>query len=200
VSIRLRVIDGVTVALCAARSIPKAGDVYLDDAQHAALASKFAADFASEGRMVRAEHMRVLRRSFDHALITEVQTYNGIPAYACTASQLALREAIAVVLDVQPDPDDHVALRAREESDNPNRTWWDKTYGPGSELDCSDLPLQDGTCGEQGRPSAGPDDRIRVCELATGHEGYHRDGSVRWLGSHVEVDEEPVILDVGKTP
>lgn len=48
-SIRIRRIGGVTVALCAARSIEKPGDVYLDDAQHHALAEKFSADFQSEG-------------------------------------------------------------------------------------------------------------------------------------------------------
>ena len=48
-SIRIRKVDGVLVALCAARSIEKPGDVYLDDAQHHALAEKFAADFQSEG-------------------------------------------------------------------------------------------------------------------------------------------------------
>ena len=48
-SIRIRTVDGITVALCAARSVEKRGDVYLDDNQHHALAEKFAADFQSEG-------------------------------------------------------------------------------------------------------------------------------------------------------
>lgn len=48
-SIRIRHVDGLLVALCAARSVEKAGDVYLDDSQHHALAEKFAADFQSEG-------------------------------------------------------------------------------------------------------------------------------------------------------
>lgn len=46
-AIRLRQVDGVWVALCAARSIPKTGDLYLDDAQHTALSAKFARDFNS---------------------------------------------------------------------------------------------------------------------------------------------------------
>lgn len=50
-SIRLRTIEGVRVALCAARSVPAEGDVYLDDADHRALGVKFDLDFASEGRM-----------------------------------------------------------------------------------------------------------------------------------------------------
>ena len=48
-SIRIRVVNGVTVALCAARSMEKRGDIYLDDAAHHALSQKFAEDFASEG-------------------------------------------------------------------------------------------------------------------------------------------------------
>jgi hypothetical protein len=48
-AIRLRRVDGVLVALCAARSQEKLGDFYLDDAQHHALAEKFSADFQSEG-------------------------------------------------------------------------------------------------------------------------------------------------------
>ena len=48
-SIRLRTVGSVTVALCAARSVEQLGDVYLDDNQHHALAEKFAADFRSEG-------------------------------------------------------------------------------------------------------------------------------------------------------
>ena len=40
-AIRLRTVDGVTVALCAARSVEKPGDRYLDDGEHMALARKF---------------------------------------------------------------------------------------------------------------------------------------------------------------
>lgn len=50
-SIRIRTVDGVMVALCAARSVEKPGDVYLDDAQHHALAEKFREDFTSEGAL-----------------------------------------------------------------------------------------------------------------------------------------------------
>jgi len=51
VSIRIRRVgaEGRLVALCAARSIEKPGDVYLDDEQHHALAEKFRRDFESEG-------------------------------------------------------------------------------------------------------------------------------------------------------
>lgn len=84
-AIRIRTVDGVMVALCAARSVEKTGDVYLDDAQHHALAEKFAEDFQSEG-------------------------YNTKPHYT-----------------------DEAAVRAAEESNNPAREWWDRTYGPSSQ-------------------------------------------------------------------
>ena len=37
------------VALCAARSVEQPGDIYLDDAAHAALTQKFMRDFAEQG-------------------------------------------------------------------------------------------------------------------------------------------------------
>lgn len=43
-AIRIRKIDGHLVALCAAKSKAKKGDIYLDDALHEALATKFAVD------------------------------------------------------------------------------------------------------------------------------------------------------------
>ena len=43
-AIRLRDVDGVLVALCAAKTNAQPNDVYLDDAQHYALACKFARD------------------------------------------------------------------------------------------------------------------------------------------------------------
>jgi hypothetical protein len=44
-AIRIRVVNGVTVALCAVEADPMPGDVYLDDAQHYALAAKFSRDW-----------------------------------------------------------------------------------------------------------------------------------------------------------
>jgi hypothetical protein len=81
VSIRIRIVNGVSIALCAARSIEQQGDIYLDDAAHHALTEKFSEDFTSEG-------------------------FGDIPHDPTTA-----------------------ALRAIEESNNPNRTWWDRIYG-----------------------------------------------------------------------
>lgn len=49
-SIRLRHVDGVgLIAICAARSVPKEGDVYLDDAAHHALSLKFLDDWKIYG-------------------------------------------------------------------------------------------------------------------------------------------------------
>lgn len=54
-AIRLRSIDGVLVAVCAARSVAKPGDVYLDDGQHMALARKFWLDYPDCGVVVEPE-------------------------------------------------------------------------------------------------------------------------------------------------
>lgn len=48
VSIRLRCVDGVLTALCAAETDEMPGDRYLDDGEHYALASKFARDWRGE--------------------------------------------------------------------------------------------------------------------------------------------------------
>ncbi len=47
-AIRIREVDGVTVALCAYETDPLPGDVYLDDAQHYALAAKFRRDWKGQ--------------------------------------------------------------------------------------------------------------------------------------------------------
>lgn len=44
-AIRIRRVNGILIALCAARSIPQEGDIYLDDGVHDALSTKFALDF-----------------------------------------------------------------------------------------------------------------------------------------------------------
>ncbi len=80
-AIRIREINGRTIALCAARSIPKAGDIYLDDCLHEALAAKFSADWNS-------------------------------------------------TLDTNlPHDNTNDDLVEQEESNNPNRLWWEETYG-----------------------------------------------------------------------
>lgn len=82
-AIRLREIDGVWIAICAARSMPKQGDVYLHDGMHHALSVKFDQDFGNEYR-------------------------------------------ITPWSDAEKD---RLALMEQEESNNPNREWWDKEYG-----------------------------------------------------------------------
>ncbi len=57
-SIRLRKVNGILIAFCAARSVEKPGDIYLDDNAHHALAEKFARDFYSEGSIVRVPDSR----------------------------------------------------------------------------------------------------------------------------------------------
>jgi len=44
-SIRIRTVNGVRIALCAAETVARDGDTYLDDADHYALAAKFARDW-----------------------------------------------------------------------------------------------------------------------------------------------------------
>lgn len=48
-AIRIRVIEGCTVALCAAVTEEKEGDLYLDDGVHHALSTKFGVDWVEEG-------------------------------------------------------------------------------------------------------------------------------------------------------
>jgi len=47
-AIRIRIVNSETIAVCAAKTEVKEGDVYLDDNQHHALAEKFLRDFDSE--------------------------------------------------------------------------------------------------------------------------------------------------------
>lgn len=48
-AIRIRTINGVTVALCAYETDEKPGDIYLDDNAHHALSTKFGLDWHSAG-------------------------------------------------------------------------------------------------------------------------------------------------------
>jgi len=54
-AIRIRKINGKTVALCAAKTNQRPNDIYLDDAIHHALSRKFEADFIREGFYLREE-------------------------------------------------------------------------------------------------------------------------------------------------
>ena len=48
-AIRIRNVNGTVIALCAARSTAKEGDIYLDDNAHHALTTKFGIDWKGEG-------------------------------------------------------------------------------------------------------------------------------------------------------
>ena len=48
-AIRIRIINKLTIALCAAKTAANKGDIYLDDATHHALSTKFGIDWVSEG-------------------------------------------------------------------------------------------------------------------------------------------------------
>ncbi len=48
-AIRVRKINGITVALCAASTLSKPDDLYLDDNIHHALTTKFGLDWYEEG-------------------------------------------------------------------------------------------------------------------------------------------------------
>lgn len=47
-AIRLRTVDGIRIALCAAETDSMPGDMYLDDSDHRALSAKFANDYQGE--------------------------------------------------------------------------------------------------------------------------------------------------------
>ena len=47
-SIRIRVVDGISVAVCAAETDAEPGDIYLDDGAHYALAAKFCLDWQGQ--------------------------------------------------------------------------------------------------------------------------------------------------------
>jgi hypothetical protein len=104
-------VEGVgLVALCAARSVEKPGDIYLDDAAHAALVRKFRDDFASP--VPCPDCVKLRSGPFVRAAICST----------CRGSGTVPRE-----------PDEVSAAVEREESNNPNREWWDRTYGPEAE-------------------------------------------------------------------
>lgn len=48
-AIRIRIVEGLPVALCAAETDPKPGDIYLHDGIHSALSTKFGLDWQSMG-------------------------------------------------------------------------------------------------------------------------------------------------------
>ena len=57
-AIRLRTVDGVRIAVCAAETDATVGDVYLDDADHYVLSAKYARDWRTG--VVYDEEWRVM--------------------------------------------------------------------------------------------------------------------------------------------
>ena len=58
-AIRLRTINGVRVALCAVKSHPVQGDIYIDDGFHYAISQKYWRDY-DEIDIVDEEHTRLI--------------------------------------------------------------------------------------------------------------------------------------------
>lgn len=83
-AIRLRTVNSVRVALCAAETDPQPGDVYLTDADHYALAAKFADDW--QGRLVSweyPEHWQAMETQKVRDAVEEIEKW--------AAEQAALR-------------------------------------------------------------------------------------------------------------
>jgi hypothetical protein len=68
-AIRLRMVDGEWVALCAVESDPKEDDIYLDDGQHHALTTKFALDLgmpeSADDVLVKLMETQKVRDAFE---------------------------------------------------------------------------------------------------------------------------------------
>ena len=63
-AIRIRTINGRTIALCAVESDVKEGDIYLDDSIHGALATKFSEDYnlnISDKKLVKLMNTQKVR-------------------------------------------------------------------------------------------------------------------------------------------
>ncbi len=58
-AIRLRTVNGIHVALCAAKTSPIQGDIYIDDAFHYAISQKYWRDY-DEIEIVDEEHNRLV--------------------------------------------------------------------------------------------------------------------------------------------
>ena len=58
-AIRLREVNGETVALCAAKTTPEPGDIYLDDRCHYAISRKYWRDY-DEIKIVDEEHTKIV--------------------------------------------------------------------------------------------------------------------------------------------
>lgn len=133
-SIRIRTVSGEVIAICAARSIEKLDDIYLDDYQHHLLSAYYSNQFFLETEMLFGD--------IDRSLINEAKT-KILPMLSRAAKTALDNKFISdfndmydilkfvphgrfKLLDYQPKL---LSLMQQEESDNHNRTNWDKTYG-----------------------------------------------------------------------
>lgn len=71
-AIRIREIDGVSVALCAAKTEPDEYDIYLDDRAHHALMVKFTVDLESEGLLDNPPVDEIVKEKMLKAEIREI--------------------------------------------------------------------------------------------------------------------------------
>jgi len=58
-AIRLRIVDGVRVALCAAKTKSEVGDIYLNDGWHYAISRKYWRDY-DEIEIVDEKHTKII--------------------------------------------------------------------------------------------------------------------------------------------
>ena len=96
VSIRIRVVDGVTIAVCAVETDPQPGDIYLDDAVHEALADKFASDWNMPWAVSRLPLMESVKVRDARE---EILKWSAKMAIAAAANATFPREACGFLLE-----------------------------------------------------------------------------------------------------
>lgn len=114
---RLRRIMGRWIAICAAQSIAKTGDVYLDDGAHQQFHSYFTA-------MVNTHY----GTSYPH---NGSGTFPPIPDVINCEQLAAIEDKIRRDLNDMWDahlPTHDGALSGSEENNNPARDWWNSIY------------------------------------------------------------------------
>lgn len=133
-AIRIRVVNNETVAICAARSVKKKGDIYFNDNKHHYLSSYYTHLLEAETGVQLAEHdqkdadkaesniinnlSREARRALDNKFILDFNDMYDILKY--------IQHGQFKVLDYCPRL---FIIMEQEESNNKNRTWWDQEYG-----------------------------------------------------------------------
>ena len=132
-AIRIRVVNNETVAICAARSVKKKGDIYLNDNKHHYLSAYYTHLLEAETGVQLAEHnqedadkaerdiilniSREARRALDNKFILDFNDMYDILKY--------VQYGQFKVLDYCPRL---FIIMEQEESNNENRTLWDQEY------------------------------------------------------------------------